>query len=91
MITVSLVEILIMNVSLTELIENNCNNVYCNWKDPLSTPWTNPSIVGVPGWYSFNNLTTNPRAIMAIESANAFASVLNNKNLSFDYAIAMVK
>jgi hypothetical protein len=49
--------------------------------------------VGVPGWYSFKNSSSNLPAIDAVKSVNSFANSLNNMNLSFsfDYAVAVMK
>ena len=61
--------------------------------DDSLTPWTNPKFVSVPGWYSFQNLTSNKRAISSNKSVTAFAKSMNKLNLNFtyDYAIAIVK
>jgi len=49
--------------------------------------------VGVPGWYSHENNTSNLIAVDAIRSVHAFADALNSLNLSysFDYAVAVMK
>jgi hypothetical protein len=72
--------------------------------DPIDTPWTNTSLYGVPGYPGDNNFNCfnnnvikcfslvyrNRPAILATESAEAFANAMNNLNLSlrYDYAIA---
>ena len=50
-------------------------------------------IVGVPGWYSFDNKTSNLPAIDAAKSVNEFANALNRMNFSysFDHAVGVIK
>jgi len=39
--------------------------------DDESTPWTNPKLVSVPGWVSYQNLTTNKRAAIICNASVA--------------------
>jgi hypothetical protein len=61
--------------------------------DDESTPWTNPKLVSVPGWVSYQNLTTNKRAILCNASVAQFAQSMSkiNFNFTYDYAIAIMK
>ncbi len=49
--------------------------------------------MGVPGWYSFNNKTSNLPAVDATKSVNEFSNALNNMNFSnsFDHAVGIIK
>jgi hypothetical protein len=57
------------------------------------TPWTNISLVGVPGITYYNNNPRNGYAISASASINQFADAINNMtlNLTFDWAVAIMK
>ena len=49
--------------------------------------------MGEPGWYSFDNKTSNLPAIDAAKSVNEFANALNRMNFSysFDHAVGVIK
>ncbi len=75
-----------LTISLTSVLVLN---------DASLTPWTNVSIVGVPGVSTFNNKTDLPPAILANSSLSEFISTMNNlaPNLTFnyDYAVGVLK
>ncbi len=56
--------------------------------DDSLTPWTNTSIVGVPGWSSYLNSTKYLPAILTNASITAFANSLDNMNFDFQYDVA---
>jgi hypothetical protein len=57
------------------------------------TPWTNISLVGVPGIKYYNNNPKNGYAISADASINQFADVINKMtfDFTFDWALAIIK
>ena len=61
--------------------------------DDSLTPWTNTTLAGVPGWYSYNNNTGFLPAILSDTSVKIFADEINNMSLdfTFDYAVAIMK
>jgi hypothetical protein len=63
------------------------------FNDDSLTPWTNISLVGVPGIKYYNNNPKNGNAISAKASINRFADVINNMtlNFTFDWAVAIMK
>jgi hypothetical protein len=58
-------------------------------KDPALTPWTNYSLVAVPGYQIYQNRQT----ALADVCWNLFATTMNNMSLpfTFDYAVAIMK
>ena len=61
--------------------------------DDTLTPWTNTTLVGVPGWSSINNNSNYLPAILSSASVAQFADSINSMkfNFSFDYAVAILK
>jgi hypothetical protein len=56
--------------------------------DDSLTPWTNTSIVGVPGWSSYTNSTKYLPAILSNAIVTAFANTLDKMNFDFQYDVA---
>ncbi len=58
-------------------------------KDPKDTPWTNASLVSVPGYPTYGSKPTAD----AKKSTSLFAQTMNNMvlNFEFDYAAAIIK
>jgi hypothetical protein len=63
------------------------------FNDDSLTPWTNISLVGVPGIKYFQNNSNYGYAISADASINQFADVINNMtlNFTFDWAVAIME
>ena len=63
------------------------------FNDDSLTPWTNISLVGVPGIKFFNNNSNYGYAISADASINRLADAINNMtfNFTFDWAVAIVR
>ena len=61
--------------------------------DESQTPWTNSSIVSVPGYPYYGNGFRNRSTARANVSLNEFAYSLKNMKLdfSYDYAVAVTK
>ena len=61
--------------------------------DESQTPWTNSSIVGVPGYPYYGVGSRYRSTAQANVSLNEFANSLKNMNLdfSYDYAVAVTK
>jgi hypothetical protein len=63
--------------------------------DDSLTPWTNVSLVGVPGVTTYNNKTDIPPAILAKSSLSEFISSMNdltlNLTFNYDYAVGILK
>ena len=73
-----------LTISLTKVLILN---------DDSLTPWTNVSLVGVPGVATFNNNPNLPPAILATQSIEKFISTMNSMKLPFtyDYAASILK
>jgi hypothetical protein len=63
------------------------------FNDSSLTPWTNISLVGVPGITYYQNDSKNGYAISAKASINRFADAMNIMafNFTFDWAVAIMK
>ena len=63
------------------------------FNDDSLTPWTNISLVGVPGIKYYNNNPKNGNTFSAKASINRFADVINNMTLNFTFfwAVAIKK
>ena len=61
--------------------------------DDSLTPWTNTSLVGVPGWSSYLNSSAYLPAILSNASVTSFADSINKMalDLTYDYAVAVMK
>jgi hypothetical protein len=63
------------------------------FNDDSLTPWTDISLVGVPGIKNYNNNPKNRYAISANASINRFADAINNMefDFTFDWVVAIMK
>ena len=61
--------------------------------DDSLTPWTDVSLVGVPGVSTYNNNQKLPPAILAPSSLRLFIDTMKSMNLPFkyDYAVSVMK
>lgn len=57
--------------------------------NPADTQWTNSSLVSVPGFPYYNNLSTCVNDVSVRLFANTMSTL--KLNISFDYAAAIVK
>jgi hypothetical protein len=74
------------------MINVNLANVLI-FNDDSLTPWTNISLVGVPGITYYKNDPENGYAISANASLSQFANAINNMefDFTFDWAVAIMK
>jgi hypothetical protein len=58
-------------------------------KNPVSTPWTNKTLVAVPGYPTFNGINT----ILASNGLNEFTKAMQSRSFPFryDHAVAITK
>ena len=86
-ITVNLVDVLILNV--LKNFSNNLKLLIEIFKNPSLTPWTNSSLVSVPGYYTYNGVNT----VLDKTSFSILVSAMKTMNLpyTYDYAAAFMK